>query len=292
MPNFTSRQLTTSSTRSPTAAREPRHTHPMTTASIPLRVSRPAGPLREYVSHYWLSLDNTDDSYSVLPDGVVDVVVAVGTTDYRVNIFGTTTSRTELPLDVGNHYLGIRFKPGQSRHFLDVHASELTNSNQSAEGLFLPNMLGIAESISAANLFSRLDAALLGHHKQRPPRHSRIDDAIRHIESMHGTSRVSQVANMYGKSRRQFERHFVDVVGIPAKLFAEIVRFQQASTLLARSTLPLAQIAVELGYVDQSHLTHEFSRFYGRPPSRAREHVAFLQDVGRLPDNNDGSRFT
>ena len=250
-------------------------------------VSRPAGPLREYVSFYWLSLDNADDTYSVLPDGAVDVVVTVGTTTCKMDIFGTTTSRTELPLGVGSHYLGIRFKPGQSRHFLDVHASELTNSNQSAEGLFLPNMLGVAESITADNLFSRLDAALLGHLKLRPPRHLRIDDVIRHIESMRGTSRVSQLANMYGKSRRQFERNFLDVVGVPAKLFAGIVRLQHASMLLARSALPLAQIAAELGYTDQSHLTHEFSRFYGYPPSQAREHVAFLQDAGRLLDNNE-----
>lgn len=264
----------------------------MTTTSIPLRVSRPTAPLREYVSHYWLGLDNMDDTYSILPDGAVDVVVAVSTTAYRVNIFGTTTSRTELPLDVGSHYLGISFKPGQSRHFLDVHTSELTNSNRSAEGLFLPNMHEIAESIAADSLLFRLDMALLEQLKRRPPRYSRIDDTIRHIESMRGTARVSQVANMYGKSRRQFERHFLDAVGIPAKLFAEIIRFQQASTLLARSTLPLAQLAAELGYADQSHLTHEFSRFYGHPPSRARAHVAFLQDTCRLPDNNEGSRFT
>lgn len=259
----------------------------MTRANIPVSVSRPAEPLREYVSCYWLSLDNADDTCSVLPDGAVDVVVTVGTTTCQVDVFGTTTSRTELPLGVGRHYLGIRFKPGQSRHFLDVQASELTNTNQSAEGLFLPNMLGVAESITADNLCSRLDAALLGHLKQRPPRHLGIDDAIRHMESMRGTWRVSQLSNMYGKSRRQFERNFLDVVGIPAKLFAEIIRFQQASMLLSRSALPLAQIAAELGYTDQSHLTHEFSRFYGHPPSRARKHVAFLQDAARLPDNNE-----
>lgn len=258
----------------------------MTRANTAIPVSRPADPLRGYVDYYWLSLDNADDTYSVLPDGAVDVVVTVGTTTCQVNIFGTTTSRTELPLDVGHHYLGIRFKPGQSRHFLDVHASELTNTNRPAEGLFLPNILGVAESITADNLFSRLDAALLGHLNQRPPRNLKIDDAIRHIESMRGTSRVSQLSNMYGKSRRQFERNFRDVVGVPAKLFAEIIRFQRAAMLLAHSALPLAQIAAELGYTDQSHLTHEFMRFYGHPPSRARQHVAFLQDAGRLPDNH------
>lgn len=263
----------------------------MTQVNIPLRVFRPAGPLREYVSHYWLSLDNTDDSYSVLPDGTVDIVVAVGTTAYHVDIFGTTTSRTELPLDIGSHYLGIRFKPGQSRHFLEARATELTNSHQPVDGLLFPDMLGAVESIATDDQFFCLDTALLRHLNQRPPRHSRMDDAIRHIESMRGTSRVSHVANIYGKSRRQFERHFLDVVGITAKLFSEIVRVQQASALLARSTLSLAQLAAELGYADQSHLTHEFSRFYGYPPSRAREHVAFLQDACRLPDNNEGSRF-
>jgi AraC-like DNA-binding protein len=264
----------------------------MARADTPLHVARPAGQLRGYVSHYWLSLDNTDDTYSVLPDGAVDVVLAVGVSTCQAAIFGTTTSRTDLPLDIGSHYLGIRFKPGQSRHFLDVPASELKNSIQPADGLLFPDILGVAESIRADSLFTRLDVVLLGHLKRRPPRHSRVDDAIRHIESMRGTLRVSQLADMYGMSRRQFERNFLDIVGLPAKFFSEVVRFQQASILLARSTLPLAQIAAELGYSDQSHLTHEFSRFYGGPPSRAREHVAFLQDACRLPDNNEGSHFT
>lgn len=251
------------------------------------RVSRPTGPLREYVSHYWLSLDNADDTYSVLPDGAVDVVVAVDASACQVGIFGTTTSRTELSLDVGRHYLGIHFRSGQSRHFTDVRASDLTDSNRPADGLFLPDMLGVAESITADSLFARLDAVLLGHLKQRPPRHSRIDDAIWQIESMRGASRISELANMYGKSRRQFERNFLDAVGIPAKLFAEIVRFRQAAMLLAHSALPLAQIAAELGYTDQSHLTHEFSRFYGYPPARARGHVAFSQDAGHRPEDNE-----
>lgn len=261
----------------------------MTRAKTPILVSRPAEPLRAYVGHYWLSLDNPDETYAVLPDGTVDVVFTVGATACQVSIFGTTTSRTQIPLNVGSHYLGIRFRPGQSRHFADAHAPELTNSNRPAEGLLFRDIVGVADSITSDSLFSRLDAALLSHLKQHPPRHSRIDDVIRHIESMRGTLQVARLVDMYGKSRRQFERRFLDVVGIPAKLFSEIVRFQRVSGLLARSALPLAQIAAELGYADQSHLTHEFSRFYGRPPSEARQGVAFIQDVGRSPDDNEDS---
>lgn len=264
----------------------------MTQANHPVHVSLPAAPLRAHVSHYWLSLDNSDDTYSIAPDGAVDVVVVVGATTFRVDIFGTTTKRSELLLDIGNHYLGIRFRPGQSRHFLNAQAHELTNSVQPAEEWFFPNMLGVAESISTDSLFTRLDAVLLGHLKRRPPRHSRIDDVIRHIEAAPGPLRTSELAHMYCKSRRQFERHFLGVVGLPAKLFAEIVRFRRASALLANSNLPLAQIAADLGYTDQSHLTHEFSRFFGLPPSRAREHVAFLQDAGSLAEHNADSVST
>ncbi|WP_420807999.1 helix-turn-helix domain-containing protein [Aliidiomarina minuta] len=67
------------------------------------------------------------------------------------------------------------------------------------------------------------------------------------------------------------------------------MRFQQTSVLLSHSDMPLAQIAVELGYADQSHMTHQFSRFFGQPPARARQHVAFLQDQNLASINTRGS---
>lgn len=263
----------------------------MNRSNQPIHVSMPAAPLLPYISHYWLSLDNRDESYSIAPDGSVDIVVAVGANDFRVDAFGTTTQRSTVQLDVGSHYLGVRFKPGQSRHFLEANASELTNAACSAEGAFLPDMPALIESVTEDSLFTSLDAALLQHLKQRPPRHSRIDDVIRHIETTHGSLRVSELAGIFCKSRRQLERTFLDAVGLSPKLFAEIVRFQRASALLANSNLPLASIAAVIGYTDQSHFTHEFVRFHGQAPSRVRQHAAFLQDQDLLAQNNAGSFY-
>ncbi|MDN3517512.1 AraC family transcriptional regulator [Aquisalimonas lutea] len=263
----------------------------MNLANQPLDVSLPAAPLRPYISHYWLSLNNHDEIYSIVPDGAVDVVVVSGSAAYRVDAFGTTTKNTDVQLDVGKHYLGIRFRPGQSRHFLDAKTSELTNTVRSAEGGFLPDMLRVAESVSTESLFARLDAVLLQHLKRQSPGRSRIDEIICYIEATQGPVRVSELSNMYCKSRRQFERAFLDVVGLPPKLFAEIIRFRRASALLAESKLPIAEIAANLGYTDQSHLAHEFARFLGQTPSRLREHAAFLQDGGRFTEHN-GTPFT
>lgn len=249
-------------------------------------VSLPVAPLRPYISHYWLSLNNKDKSYAITPDGVVDVVVVIGSATSRLDAFGTTTTRAEVQLELGKHYLGIRFKPGQSRHFLDAKASELTNAVCTADGAFLPGMPELTGLIFDTSLFARLDVVLLQHLKQRPPGYCRIDDVLSYIDTTQGSLQVSELIGIFCKSRRQFERTFLDTVGVPPKLFTEIIRCQRAAALLANPELSLAGIAAVMGYTDQSHFTHEFVRFHGQPPSRARQDAAFLQDLDRLTRNN------
>jgi AraC-like DNA-binding protein len=260
----------------------------MSPSRQPVQVALPASPLRAHVSHYWLSLDNRDEAHAIAPDGSVDVVVVVGASTFRVDVFGTTTRRTELPLEPACHYLGIRFQPGQSRHFLDVPARALTDAVLPAESLLIPSVREVAEPIAGDAWFARLDAMLLAHLQRRPALHSRIDDAIRHIEQASGPVRVTELAELCCKSPRQFERNFLELAGLPPKLYSEIVRYRRACALLVRADLPLAHIAASLGYTDQSHFSHAFARFNGVPPSRARADVAFLQDTAGLVDQNPG----
>jgi AraC-like DNA-binding protein len=45
-----------------------------------------------------------------------------------------------------------------------------------------------------------------------------------------------------------------------------------ACRLLVYSDLPLAQVAIEAGFADQSHFNHEFRRQLGRTPGEYRLH--------------------
>jgi AraC-like DNA-binding protein len=257
--------------------------------AVAVQRRRPAVALRAYIDHYWLSLDNRDATFCIVPDGAVDVVVESGAATLRATAFGSTTHRTDIALDIGAHYLGIRFKPGQSRHFLDAPARELTDSVQPVAGPWVPSLLDAVAAIATGSVFERLDAGLLAHLERRPARESRIDAVIRTLETTPCTWRVSALADLYGKSRRQLERRFLDAVGLPVKTFARILRVRRAAALLARSHLPLAQVATELGYADQSHFTREFARFYGLPPARARTRVAFVQDAVPVGEHTAGS---
>ena len=240
----------------------------------------PSLQLRDFISHYWLSLDNLDTTYIALPDGAVDLVLQVHNAVAQSWIYGTTTARTEVPLIQHYHYLGIQFKPGQSRHFIDATARELTDGYQPTQGLLQFWLEDVPENVATGAISHQLNRLLENYLAKRSPIYRKIDEAIHCIESSHGTVRIGEVAEVFGKSRRQFERVFLNIVGISAKSFATIMRFQQATKLIAPPyRLSLAQAAAELGYSDQSHMTHEFQRLASTSPAQfLQNHVAFLQD--------------
>ena len=215
-----------------------------------------------------------------LPDGAVDLVVQVNGASVGSWIYGTTTSRVDIALIQPCHYLGIRFRAGQSRHFINATARELIDRSEVTDGLLQFNLGDIPETLTSPTLVDRLNHLLLSHLDNQPPVDNPIDDVIRLIEASHGTTRIGEVADTFGKSRRQFERVFLETVGISAKFFAKIMRFQHAVTLIVPPfNVPLADVAADLGYSDQSHMSHEFRRLANSSPAQfLGEGVVFLQD--------------
>jgi len=242
-------------------------------------IRRPSRALARFVSHYWLSLHNSDSTYTALPDGCVDIVLELTHSDWYGWVYGTTTRPTHIACLPGSHYLGIRFKPGQSRHFIRATAHELTDCCEDLRTLARFPTQAVVDNITSGALFSQLDATLTEMLRHSPPEANYIDEVIRHIEASHGCLRLSEVASQLGKSRRHLERVFRETVGIPAKLFSTIARLKHAADLIASpSGLALAEIAADAGYADQSHMTRDFARLAGTSPGRLlRDDVAFLQ---------------
>jgi hypothetical protein len=67
-------------------------------------------------------------------------------------------------------------------------------------------------------------------------------------------------------SLRSVQRRFVQATGLTYKTIEQIQRAQQALTLLRQGT-SILDTTYELGYTDQSHLTHSLKRFVGQTPS-------------------------
>ncbi|WP_298609383.1 AraC family transcriptional regulator [uncultured Thiothrix sp.] len=227
----------------------------------------PAASLQSVIAYYWLGYQNTDSHYTIWPDSSVDIVLELGHAPPQITAFGTTNRKTELSLTLGNHYLGIRFKPGKIHYLLDLPAHELTNQQPAIQDLVELDLALIAEAIENQTVFQTLNQCLAkscSHHSAL----NALDAAIVKIETCFGACSINTVAAEVNKSLRQFERQFQQYVGLSAKQFAAITRFRRAAQLIQQGRLSLAEIAAELHYSDQSHLHHEFKRFTGLTPTQ------------------------
>lgn len=238
----------------------------------------PRGPLSRYVSHYWLSLNSDAPVYTALPDGCVDLVLETARDDYSAWVYGSTTRPTDIACSRGAHYLGIRFQPGQSRHFIDVAAGEITDARVNLAGLMQFPAETIAERIATDSLFAQLNQILIAMLSRSAPTVSLIDRVIQHVEAHHGNVSVEALARRFGKSRRQIERTFPQTVGVPLKFFCSLVRLRHAAQLIAApSRRSLTAIASDAGYSDQAHMTRDFRRLAGATPGQLRADDAFFQ---------------
>lgn len=105
----------------------------------------------------------------------------------------------------------------------------------------------------------------------------------RQLAATGGGARVEPLMDETGWSRRVVTERFRDQVGVAPKAYARVLRFNRAVALMKadEGRRSLAEVAVECGYYDQSHLTREFRTMAGCTPA------AYLAEVAGDP----GVRF-
>jgi AraC-like DNA-binding protein/mannose-6-phosphate isomerase-like protein (cupin superfamily) len=80
---------------------------------------------------------------------------------------------------------------------------------------------------------------------------------------------VSEAAHFAGMSREAFSRRFRRLHGMPPQAFQLLEKLNDARQLLRRGD-PIADVAAQTGFADQSHLGRLFRRAFGVTPGRYR----------------------
>lgn len=89
---------------------------------------------------------------------------------------------------------------------------------------------------------------------------------------------LAQLADVVNLSPFHLLRMFRDAVGLPPHIYLTNVRVRRARCLLARG-VPIATVAAQTGFVDQSHLTRHFKRIVGVTPGQYQQMRKNIQDV-------------
>lgn len=144
----------------------------------------------------------------------------------------------------------------------------------------------LAEAPDWAGRFALVDRALLARLADAAPVDGAVAWSFERLAGSGGGAAIGDLARELGWSHRRLIVRFRDVVGLPPKRVARVLRFERLTALLdAPAPLDWARAAVELGYFDQSHLVREVRDLSGLSPTALRaerEGVNFVQDPAGL----------
>ena len=151
----------------------------------------------------------------------------------------------------------------------------VTTLAQEVEGGFADRIM--VQSLGTA-LCIRIARRFLGHLPLptsgglSPERLQRVRDYVEaHLDDDLSLTILADIACL---SPYHFSRSFKQAVGVGPQRYVMQRRLEPAKTLMRRTRQPLALIALEAGFVDQSHLTAIFRREMGVTPGKFRAAMA------------------
>jgi AraC-like DNA-binding protein len=210
------------------------------------------------------------------------------TTPHAVVVGPQTHSRIQLRLQGTIECFVILFQPTGLHRLFSAPMHELTDRDYEAQAVLgafvsqLEQRLGdcrsFGERAHVADQFLLRRCVDVGGGDG-------ISEAASQILMGGGNVRIAALAERVGLSTRQFERGFVQRVGIRPKLYARIARFEAALDKKARSsTKSWTDVAHEFGYYDQRHMVHDFEDFTGETPTNmlSRTEMVFREQLAAM----------
>ena len=187
-------------------------------------------------------------------------------------VAGPDSGPVVVPPEPGQHFAGLRFRPGRAPGFLGVPASELLDTRVPLEDLWgrpatsrlIDELAGTASPEDAASVLDDAVAARASSAPAADPIVDHLVGILRAEPDAMGVVRLS--SHILSVGERRLHRHCRAATGYGPKMLERVLRFQRARRIAA-GTRSLAMVAALAGYADQAHLTRECRRLAGTTPS-------------------------
>ena len=201
-------------------------------------------------------------------------------------------------VEFGGRYasLDLELTPLGAHAILGRPLSDLQGQLVTLENLFGASGRRLAERLREARdwdaRFDVIEAFLLARAAAGPAADPAVAWACERLDRSEGRVSVSALAREVGCSRRYLHARFRTQVGLAPKTLARLVRFHAVRRRIERAPARWADVALDAGYCDQSHLNRDFRELAGTTPSDflsrllpgyggvVGDEIPFVQDAG------------
>lgn len=244
------------------------------------------GPLAELVQHtWWVRWGPLGEALHqrVLSDPVIHLTFETGSGPMHgfptpvALVHGVVPEVFEVTMPSAGRVTGVAFQPGAFATVFGVDAATLTGRVAPAEQFMGVDVKELRD-VLVAEPEESLRRDVLAGYLVRSVSPGLIEDPsyrlVRHsceLVENGDFARVEDLADAVHVSPRTLQRLFPRLVGVPPLWVIRRRRLQRVAERLDRGEAGnLADLASELGFADQAHLTREFRRVIGRPPRAYR----------------------
>lgn len=226
-----------------------------------------AGSLERHWTVTWELPPGREAPVTLLPHPCVNLVLNAG----LLVVAGVGRERFTHTCRGAGRVYGVKFRPGAFHPFLGRELATITDVTLPASQLWGAAATGLAARLDAAAGVDELVGLTEDFLRARWPAPDpqvelvgRIVAALLHDRTI---ARVDDVTERFGIAPRTLQRLFARYVGVSPKWVLRRYRLHEAAAALDREQhRPWADVAVELGYFDQSHFIRDFTAAVGMTP--------------------------
>ncbi|WP_187471016.1 helix-turn-helix domain-containing protein [Luteimonas viscosa] len=253
-----------------------------------LLVVQPAAPLSSLVESIWdcVQAQPAHRFDRMLPTAKPQLVINLAQDETRVYDEAMRCTRNAgASLDAPAHrgfvidtaeqtaVVGVVFRAGAAAPFFRERMDAIANRQVDLDALAAGSARTLRERLlDASGARARVDIVerwlSARARASAAAMHPAIAHAVRLIDAAPGARRIAAIAAHCRLSPRRFGELFREQVGMSPKRYARLQRFHGVVAQARREArIEWAGIAVDGGFHDQAHLTHEFRAFSGMTPT-------------------------
>lgn len=243
----------------------------------------PAPDLAHLIERYWIVRWNLAPGerhvQETLPYPCVNVTVQRGAS----GVFGPVTGKFAAHLEGQGVVVGTKFRPGAFFAMLGAPVSTIANRSLTLRELFGEEDARLEESVlrheTDSLMTAEIEAFWRRHLPLRDERVEEIGRIIDHVIADRSVTRVDDLVDRFGLSKRSLQRLFSRYVGVGPKWVIGRYRLQEAAELIACGRASdWTATALDLGYFDQAHFIRDFRTIIGTTPAEYARRARTLPD--------------